>query len=164
MLELHQGLRPAQRGRAQSNCWPAPHPRCRAPRRCLPARAVGGQRQRAMIAMALACKPRLLICDEPTTALDVTIQAQILDLLDELQAEIGMALLFITHDLNLVRRFTHRVGVMERGKLVECGLTSTVFGAPSTPTHENCSPAARSAWCSRCPTMRRCWSRAGRWA
>ena len=90
----------------------------------------GGQRQRAMIAMALACKPRLLICDEPTTALDVTIQAQILALLDELQAEMGMALLFITHDLNLVRRFTHRVGVMERGKLVELGDTGSVFGAP----------------------------------
>jgi microcin C transport system ATP-binding protein len=90
----------------------------------------GGQRQRAMIAMALACKPRLLICDEPTTALDVTIQAQILALLDELQAEMGMALLFITHDLNLVRRFTHRVGVMERGKLVEMGDTATVFGNP----------------------------------
>jgi microcin C transport system ATP-binding protein len=93
----------------------------------------GGQRQRAMIAMALACKPRLLICDEPTTALDVTIQAQILALLDELQAEMGMALLFITHDLNLVRRFTHRVGVMERGKLVEMGDTATVFGNPQHP-------------------------------
>jgi microcin C transport system ATP-binding protein len=83
-----------------------------------------------MIAMALACKPQLLICDEPTTALDVTIQAQILALLDELQAEMGMALLFITHDLNLVRRFTHRVGVMERGRLVESGDTAEVFGNP----------------------------------
>ncbi|MEO7152191.1 MAG: dipeptide ABC transporter ATP-binding protein, partial [Burkholderiaceae bacterium] len=90
----------------------------------------GGQRQRAMIAMALACRPRLLICDEPTTALDVTIQAQILALLDELQAEMGMALLFITHDLNLVRRYTHRVGVMERGRLVEMGETDSVFAAP----------------------------------
>jgi microcin C transport system ATP-binding protein len=90
----------------------------------------GGQRQRAMIAMALACRPRLLIADEPTTALDVTIQAQILALLDALQAEMGMALLFITHDLNLVRRFTHRVGVMERGKLVESGPTAAVFERP----------------------------------
>jgi microcin C transport system ATP-binding protein len=90
----------------------------------------GGQRQRAMIAMALACRPQLLICDEPTTALDVTIQAQILALLDELQAEMGMALLFITHDLNMVRRFTHRVGVMERGRLVELGDTATVFANP----------------------------------
>ena len=93
----------------------------------------GGQRQRAMIAMALACKPRLLIADEPTTALDVTIQAQILALLDALQAEMGMALLFITHDLNLVRRFTHRVGVMERGRLVESGPTEQVFAAPAHP-------------------------------
>jgi microcin C transport system ATP-binding protein len=93
----------------------------------------GGQRQRAMIAMALACRPKLLIADEPTTALDVTIQAQILDLLDELQAEMGMAVLFITHDLNLVRRFSHRVGVMERGMLVESGDTAEVFAAPRHP-------------------------------
>ena len=93
----------------------------------------GGQRQRAMIAMALAGRPRLLIADEPTTALDVTIQAQILALLDELQAETGMALLFITHDLHLVRRFSHRVGVMERGLLVECGPTAEVFAAPQHP-------------------------------
>jgi microcin C transport system ATP-binding protein len=72
----------------------------------------------------------LLICDEPTTALDVTIQAQILALLDDLQRSLGMALLFITHDLNLVRRFTDRVGVMERGKLVEVGVTAEVFANP----------------------------------
>jgi microcin C transport system ATP-binding protein len=71
-----------------------------------------------------------VICDEPTAALDVTVQAQILALLDALQAETGMALLFITHDLNLVRRFTHRVGVMERGKLVELGATESVFENP----------------------------------
>ncbi|HSN32090.1 MAG TPA: dipeptide ABC transporter ATP-binding protein, partial [Ideonella sp.] len=93
----------------------------------------GGQRQRAMIAMALACRPQLLICDEPTTEIDVTIQAQILDLLDELQREMGMALLFITHDLNLVRRFCHRVGVMEKGRLVELGTTDRVFAEPRHP-------------------------------
>jgi microcin C transport system ATP-binding protein len=131
MLELHQGLRPsAARARAVELLARTRIPDAERRVDAYPHELSGGQRQRAMIAMALACKPRLLICDEPTTALDVTIQAQILDLLDELQAEIGMALLFITHDLNLVRRFTHRVGVMERGKLVECGLTSTVFGAP----------------------------------
>ena len=93
----------------------------------------GGQRQRAMIAMALACRPKLLIADEPTTALDVTVQAQILALLDDLQREFGMAMLFITHDLNLVRRFTHRVGVMERGRLVEQGVTDDVFARPQHP-------------------------------
>ena len=101
--------------------------------------------------MALACRPRLLIADEPTTALDVTIQAQILALLDELQAEMGMALLFITHDLNLVRRFTHRVGVMERGKLVESGPTAAVFAAPQHRYTQSCWPAGRCARSSRSP-------------
>ena len=86
-----------------------------------------------MIAMALACRPKLLIADEPTTALDVTIQVQILALLDDLQREFGMAILFITHDLNLVRRFSHRVGVMEKGRLVEQGYTSEVFAHPRDP-------------------------------
>jgi microcin C transport system ATP-binding protein len=90
----------------------------------------GGQRQRAMIAMALACRPKLLIADEPTTALDVTVQAQILALLAELQAEFGMAVLLITHDLNLVRRFADRVGVMQAGKLVETAATGELFAAP----------------------------------
>ena len=101
--------------------------------RTYPFELSGGLRQRAMIAMALICRPTLLIADEPTTALDVTIQAQILALLDDLQAEFRMAILFITHDLNLVRRFTHRVGVMERGKLFEQGLTSEVFTHPREP-------------------------------
>ena len=79
----------------------------------------GGQRQRVMIAMALACQPQLLIADEPTTALDVTIQAQILELLEDLQKEFGMAVLMITHDLNMVRRFADRVCVMQNGTIVE---------------------------------------------
>jgi microcin C transport system ATP-binding protein len=86
-----------------------------------------------MIAMALACRPKLLIADEPTTALDVTLQVQILDLLDQLQRETKMAVLFITHDLNLVRRFSQRVGVMERGVLVESGPTERVFARPQHP-------------------------------
>ena len=131
VLELHEALRKNQaRSRAidllKRTGIPEPERRID----YYPHQLSGGQRQRAMIAMALACKPKLLICDEPTTALDVTIQAQILALLDELQAEMGMALLFITHDLNLVRRFTHRVGVMERGKLVEMGETASVFANP----------------------------------
>jgi len=93
----------------------------------------GGQRQRAMIAMAVACQPRLLIADEPTTALDVTIQAQILSLLDDLQQETGMAVLFITHDLNLVRRFADKVVVMRGGLVVETGKVEQVFSRPAHP-------------------------------
>ena len=90
----------------------------------------GGQRQRVMIAMALACSPKLLIADEPTTALDVTIQAQILELLEDLQKEFSMAVLLITHNLNLVRRFADRVGVMQGGRIVEQGALETIFSAP----------------------------------
>ncbi len=93
----------------------------------------GGQRQRAMIAMALACNPKLLIADEPTTALDVTIRLQILELLERLRAEAGLALLLITHDLNLVRRYADRVAVMEKGVLVEQGPTAEVIGRPKHP-------------------------------
>ena len=87
----------------------------------------GGQRQRAMIAMALACQPKLLIADEPTTALDASIRARIINLLLDLQQEFGMAILVITHDLNLVRRFAQRVAVMKRGRIVETGDTGTLF-------------------------------------
>ncbi|BEV16767.1 dipeptide ABC transporter ATP-binding protein [Herbaspirillum sp. DW155] len=90
----------------------------------------GGQRQRAMIAMALACKPKLLIADEPTTALDVTIQVQILALLNQLQREENMAVLIISHDLNLVRHFADRVGVMEKGRLVESASVTELFAHP----------------------------------
>ena len=90
----------------------------------------GGQRQRVMIAMALACNPKLLIADEPTTALDVTIQAQIIELLADLQKEFNMSILMITHDLNLVRHFADRVCVMCQGELVEQGETKVVYEAP----------------------------------
>jgi microcin C transport system ATP-binding protein len=93
----------------------------------------GGQRQRAMIAMALACRPRLLLADEPTTALDVSLRAQILELLDDLRARHGMAVLLITHDLPLVRRFADHVAVMEQGHLVEQGATDQVLTHPRHP-------------------------------
>ncbi len=93
----------------------------------------GGQRQRAMIAMALACSPKLLLADEPTTALDVTLRGQILDLLGDLQRRNGMAVLLITHDLNLVRRFADRVAVMENGHIVEQGAVVDVFERPQHP-------------------------------
>ena len=93
----------------------------------------GGQRQRAMIAMALACRPKLLLADEPTTALDVTLRGQILQLLADMQQKTGMAVLLITHDLNLVRRFAYRVAVMEQGVIVETGSVREVFGAPRHP-------------------------------
>ncbi len=93
----------------------------------------GGQRQRVMIAMALANEPDLLIADEPTTALDVTVQAQILNLLKEMQARMGMAVLFITHDLGIVRKIADRVCIMKEGKIVEHGDVEKLFSAPEHP-------------------------------
>jgi len=90
----------------------------------------GGQRQRVMIAMALANRPKLLIADEPTTALDVTVQAQILELLGDLKKQHGMSMLFITHDLGIVRKFADRVCVMTKGKIVETGTVEQVFNDP----------------------------------
>jgi microcin C transport system ATP-binding protein len=93
----------------------------------------GGQRQRVMIAMALANEPDLLIADEPTTALDVTVQAQIIELLKDVKKRLGMSLLFITHDLGIVRKLANRVCVMKEGKIVEHGAVERVFSAPEHP-------------------------------
>jgi oligopeptide/dipeptide ABC transporter ATP-binding protein len=93
----------------------------------------GGMRQRAMIAMALSCNPRLLIADEPTTALDVTIQAQILEMMKSLQEELGMAILIITHDLGVIAEMADQVAVMYMGKIVESADVHTIFKRPSHP-------------------------------
>lgn len=93
----------------------------------------GGMRQRAVIAMALSCNPRLLIADEPTTALDVTTQAQILDLMRHIQEEMGMAILFITHDLGVIAEMTDRVAVMYLGRVVEEADVETIFRSPKHP-------------------------------
>ena len=93
----------------------------------------GGLRQRVMIAMALMCDPELLIADEPTTALDVTVQAQILRLLRDLQAELGLAILLITHDLGVVARIAHKVSVMYAGEVVESAPAADLFAAPRHP-------------------------------
>ena len=96
----------------------------------------GGQRQRVMIAMALACDPALLIADEPTTALDVTVQAQILELLNHLQREFGMSIMLITHDLGVIAETAHRVVVMYAGVVAEVGTAEQVFGGPNHPYTE----------------------------
>jgi peptide/nickel transport system ATP-binding protein/oligopeptide transport system ATP-binding protein len=93
----------------------------------------GGMRQRVMIAMALACNPRLMIADEPTTALDVTIQAQILDLMNRLKSETGASILFITHDLGVIAEMAQHVAVMYAGKIVEYTDVETLFGSPRHP-------------------------------
>lgn len=134
VLTLHQGLSAKAawaRAIALLDRVGIPEPARRAT--ALPHQLSGGQRQRAMIAMALACQPQLLIADEPTTALDVTLQVQILELLNELQRETGMAILLISHDLNLVRRFADRVGVMQQGELVEVASSAELFRAPQHP-------------------------------
>ena len=134
VLQLKQGL--AQAASAQAAIKLIADTGITEPERranSFPHQLSGGQRQRAMIAMALACSPKLLLADEPTTALDVTLRSQILALLSDLQRRNGMAVLLITHDLNLVRRFADRVAVMENGHIVEQGSVANVFARPQHP-------------------------------
>jgi microcin C transport system ATP-binding protein len=133
-LMLHQGLRgDAARARVIELLQKVGIAEAESRLSAYPHQLSGGQRQRVMIAMALANGPELLIADEPTTALDVTIQAQILDLLADLKAREGLSLLFITHDLGIVRRIADRVCVMQGGEIVEQGLTAEIFANPQHP-------------------------------
>ena len=134
IIVLHEGLKPKQaRERTIALLDQVGVPGARDRANAYPFELSGGLRQRAMIAMALACTPKLLIADEPTTALDVTTQAQILDLLRQLQDDFGMAMLFITHDLGVVAEIADDIAVMYLGDVVEQGDVFEVFKAPKHP-------------------------------
>ena len=157
VLSLHRGMRKeAARGEIL-NCLERVGIR-HAVRRLAdyPHQFSGGERQRIMIAMALLTRPELLIADEPTTALDVTVQAQILQLLRELKNELNMGLLFITHNLSIVRQLADRVAVMQNGRCVEQKACRALFAAPNILIPVACwtanPPAGRCRW----PPMRRC--------
>jgi peptide/nickel transport system ATP-binding protein len=133
-IELHQSLDPKGARRRAIEILdrvriPSPEVRIDS----YPHQLSGGMRQRAMIAMALSCQPKLLIADEPTTALDVTIQAQVLRLLKEIQGEMGMAVILITHDLGVVAEIANRVAVMYAGRIVESGPIESIFGQMRHP-------------------------------
>jgi len=133
-FRVHQGMSPGQATEAAAQMLdrvqiPSPQKRVRE----YPHQLSGGMRQRVMIAMALACEPSILIADEPTTALDVTIQAQILDLMVQLKEELQTSILLITHDLGVVAETTQRVVVMYAGKVVEAGETAAIFKHPLHP-------------------------------
>jgi microcin C transport system ATP-binding protein len=133
IIELHQSRERATRARVVGLLQEVGIQNAAQRLGAYPHQLSGGQRQRVMIAMALANRPDLFIADEPTTALDVTVQAQILTLLKDLQAKLGMAILFITHDLGIVRRLADDVAVMQKGRIVEAGPTRQVF---ANPRHE----------------------------
>jgi microcin C transport system ATP-binding protein len=134
ILFLHQGLAgPAAQARIIELLSQVGIPDPQSRLQSYPHQLSGGQRQRVMIAMALANEPDLLIADEPTTALDVTVQAQILKLLKDIQTRLGMAMLFITHDLGIVRKIADRVCVMKDGKIVEENAVADIFKTPQHP-------------------------------
>ena len=133
-LRVHEGLgRKAARERAVELLAKVGIPSPRDRLSAFPHQLSGGMNQRVMIAMAIACNPKLLIADEPTTALDVTIQAQILDLLQDLKRRLGLTLLFVSHDLRVVEHLSDRVAIMYLGKIVEVGRRDDVYGDPRHP-------------------------------
>ena len=133
-LELHQKMaKRAARSRAAELLDIVGIPDAATRLRDFPHQFSGGMRQRVMIAMALSCNPRLLIADEPTTALDVTIQAQILELMQRLSTELGTAILIITHNLGVVARYAQRVNVMYAGKIIERGSAAEIYAHPKHP-------------------------------
>jgi peptide/nickel transport system ATP-binding protein len=155
-LRIHQGLRGREaRERAIEHLEAVGIPD--AGRRIdeYPHQFSGGMQQRAVIAVALACDPDLLICDEPTTALDVTVQAQILDLLDDLQREEDLAILFITHDMGVIEETTDRVNVMYAGEMVESAPVDELFANPKHPYTQGllASIPGRTASGDRLPTI-----------
>jgi peptide/nickel transport system ATP-binding protein len=144
MFKIHTDLSKAKIGaRVLSLLEDVRMPNPKAAAKAYPHELSGGQRQRAMIAMALALDPKLLIADEPTTALDVTTQAQILKLIGDLQQRKKTAVLFITHDFGVVAEIADRVVVMQHGKIVEQGVADDVLNRPTTPTRSSSSPPSR---------------------
>ena len=157
VLLLHKGLRGAKaRARILEllELVGIPDPASRL--KALPHELSGGQRQRVMIAMALANEPELLIADEPTTALDVTIQAQILELLKDLQDKLGMALLLITHDLQIVQKMAQTVCVMKDGKIVEAGQARALFDdLPRASSRQRCAAGVQNKPAGTLSTVQR---------
>ncbi len=145
VMRIHEGIsKKAAKARCVELFREVQLPRPEAMLRAYPHQISGGQKQRVMIAMALACGPELLIADEPTTALDLTVQKHLLDLFYRLQQERGMAMLFVTHDLAVVRQIAHRVAVMYQGNLVEQGSADQVLQSPEHPYTKGllaCRPA-----------------------
>jgi peptide/nickel transport system ATP-binding protein len=149
-LRLHLGLNRKQaREKTISLFEKVKLPRAESMYRSYPHQISGGQKQRVMIAMAISCNPSLLIADEPTTALDVTVQKNILGLLKELQQEMNMSMIFITHDLGVVAELAHRVAIMYKGKIVETGPVKEIFTNPQHPYTKGllaCRPSLEVRW------------------
>ncbi len=156
VLELHRAMtRKAARGAARSSCsrWSASPTRSDG-LEAYPHELSGGMAQRVMIAMALACEPELLIADEPTTALDVTIQAQILDLMRNLREETGTAIILITHDLGVVAEMCDRVAVMYAGEIVEHTDTVALFQRLAPPVHARPDRSRSRSWATSATSSR----------